>query len=84
MYCTNSGRKFVDYKVTLNAIRYAIVSEYDVALFEQTLNTRIDELVEDGFNIVGIAYRTDADVFSAVIEYASPDDIYYERKEVQE
>lgn len=78
MYCQDSGRKFRNYKVELADIRYAIITEYEADFFERALNERIDALTEDGYKIVGISYKPDVDIYNAVIEYTTPDKLYYE------
>lgn len=81
MYCTNSGRKFIDYKVNLNDIRYVTVREEFAEDFEDTLNNLIEQLNKDGYKVVGISYKIDEVYFSAVVEYAAGDNIYYYKKE---
>lgn len=81
MYCTNSGREFIDYKVNINDIRYVTVREEFAEDFEDTLNNLIAQLNEDNYKVVGISYKIEDVYFSAVIEYAAEDDIYYYKEE---
>lgn len=81
MYCTNSGRQFVDYKVYVGDIRYAAIKEEDIEAFEEQLNSLIETIEEDGYMIVGISYKHDDVYCSAIIEYVANDKVYYERKE---
>lgn len=82
MYCTNSGRKFNDYKIYINDIRYTAVREEDPDTFEDTLNDLIEQLNADGYVVVGMSYKSDDVYFSAVIEYIAEDNIYYNNEEV--
>lgn len=77
MYCTNSGRKFNDYKIYINDIRYTAIKEEDADIFEDTLNDLIEQLNADGYVVVGISYKSGDVYFSAVIEYIAEDNIYY-------
>lgn len=77
MYCTNSGRKFNDYKIYINDIRYTAIREEDPDTFEDTLNEIIEQLNADGYVVVGMSYKSDDVYFSAVIEYIAGDNIYY-------
>lgn len=77
MYRTNSGRKFNDYKVYINDIRYVTIREEDNEMFEQELNGMVQQLNDDGYVVIGISYKMEDIYFSAVIEYISADDIYY-------
>lgn len=77
MYCTNSGRKFNDYKIYINDIRYTAIKEEDPDTFEDTLNYLIEQLNVDGYVVVGISYKVNDVYFSAVIEYIAEDNIYY-------
>lgn len=82
MYCTNSGRKFNDYKIYINDIRYTAIKEEDADTFEDTINYLIEQLNADGYVVVGISYKVDDVYFSAVIEYIAEDNIYYNNEEV--
>lgn len=77
MYCTNSGRRFNDYKIYINDIRYTAIREEDPDTFEDTLNEIIEQLNVDGYVVVGMSYKSDDVYFSAVIEYVAGDNIYY-------
>lgn len=77
MYCTNSGRRFNDYKIYINDIRYTAIREEDPDTFEDTLNEIIEQLNVDGYVVVGMSYKSDDVYFSAVIEYIAGDNIYY-------
>lgn len=81
MYCTHSGREFVDYKINVNDIRYTTVREEDAEMFEQELNGIIEQLNEDGYVVVGISYKIEDVYFSAVIEYIAEDNIFYYKDE---
>lgn len=81
MYRTNDGRLFVNYKVELNDIRYAVIKEETPEIFEQEINDTILVLVKDGYKIVGISYKHADVYFSAIIEYVAEDNIYYYEEE---
>lgn len=77
MYCQDGGRKFRDYKVVLADIRYAIVTENEPEFFERALNERIDALEDEGYKVVGLSYKPEEGIYNAVIEYTTPDKLYY-------
>lgn len=78
MYSTNDGRKFKNYKVNFDDIIYKAIREEDAEVFTNAINDEVDNIISQGFMVVGIAYRMEDTFFCAVIEYAHRDNIYYE------
>lgn len=78
MYCKDSGRRFRDYKVDYNDIMYIAITEQNAEDFTDRINNEIDNIVKQGFKVVGLSYRMEVDGFMAIIEYAHEKDIYYD------
>ena len=78
MYGTNDGRVFRNFTNNLDDLMYLATKEENEEVFTERLNDEVDNIVSQGFKVVGLSYKIEAEGFCAVIEYAHNDNIYYE------
>lgn len=84
MYRTNSGRSFKSFKVYYNDVNYVVIKEEYPEDFEDELNGTIADLKDQGFTITDITTTVFDFAYTSIIEYASEENIYWEKKEVEQ